>query len=59
MLAELLSAAGDELSYQQDRIAAEATSATATQRRSVIRHARLVDYEPARRPRPGSCCRST
>ena len=47
MLAELLSAAGDDLSYQQDRIAAEATLATATQRRSVIRHARLVDYEPA------------
>ena len=46
MLAELLSAAGDDLSYQQDRIAAEATLATATQRRSVIRHARLVDYEP-------------
>jgi hypothetical protein len=47
MLAELLSAVGDDLSYQQDRIAAEATLATATQRRSVIRHARLVDYEPA------------
>jgi len=47
MLAELLSTAGDDLSYQQDRVAAEATLATATQRRSVIRHARLVDYEPA------------
>ena len=60
MLLELLSAVGDDLSYQQDRIAAEATLATATQRRSVIRHARLVDYEP----RPGDlgagcCCRST
>jgi hypothetical protein len=31
----------------QDRVAAEATLATATQRRSVIRHARLVDYEPS------------
>jgi hypothetical protein len=46
MLAELLSAAGDDLSYLQDRIANEATLATATQRSSVIRHARLVDYEP-------------
>jgi hypothetical protein len=48
MLAELLSAAGDDLSYLQDRIANEATLATATQRSSVIRHARLVDYEPRR-----------
>jgi hypothetical protein len=47
MLAELLSAAGDDLSYLQDRIANEATLATATQRSSVIRHARLVDYEPS------------
>ncbi|MEE6179635.1 baseplate J/gp47 family protein [Mycobacterium sp. 050134] len=46
MLVELLSAAGDDLSYLQDRIANEATLATATQRSSVIRHARLVDYEP-------------
>jgi len=46
MLLELLSAAGDDLSYLQDRIANEATLATATQRSSVIRHARLVDYEP-------------
>jgi hypothetical protein len=46
MLLELLSAAGDDLSYQQDRIANEATLATATQRNSVIKHARLVDYEP-------------
>ena len=49
VLVELLSAAGDDLSYLQDRIAAEATLATATQRGSVVRHARLVDYEP----RPG------
>ena len=35
MLLELLSAAGDDLSYLQDRIASEATLATATQRSSV------------------------
>jgi hypothetical protein len=46
MLAELLSAAGDDLSYLQDRIAAEASLATATQRLSAQRHARLVDYQP-------------
>jgi Baseplate J-like protein len=44
MLAELLSAVGDDLSYTQDRIAAEATLTTATQRVSAVRHARLVDY---------------
>jgi hypothetical protein len=47
MLLELLSSVADDLSYQQDRIAAEATIATCTQRRSLVRHARLVDYEPA------------
>ena len=36
MLLELLSAAGDDLSYLQDRIANEATLATATQRNSAI-----------------------
>jgi predicted phage baseplate assembly protein len=46
MLLELLSAVGDDLSYLQDRIAHERTLATATQRNSVVRHARLVDYEP-------------
>jgi hypothetical protein len=46
MFAEALSAIGDELSYTQDRIAGEASLLTATQRRSVVRHARLVDYEP-------------
>ena len=46
MLLELIASAGDDLSYLQDRISAEATLATATERRSVIRHARLVDYEP-------------
>jgi hypothetical protein len=45
MFLEALSAVADDLSYTQDRIAAEATLMTATQRRSVIRHARLVDYE--------------
>ncbi|MDQ1720919.1 MAG: hypothetical protein QOI26_653 [Pseudonocardiales bacterium] len=46
MLLELLSAVGDDLSYLQDRIGNERTLATATQRNSVVRHARLVDYEP-------------
>lgn len=45
MFAEALSAVADELSYTQDRIAGEASLLTATQRRSVLRHARLVDYE--------------
>jgi len=47
MFAEALSAVADDFSYMQDRVAAEATLATATQRRSAVRHARLVDYEPA------------
>jgi hypothetical protein len=47
MLLEALAGVADDLSYTQDRVAAEATLATATQRRSVVRHARLVDYEPA------------
>ena len=46
MLMEALSAFADELSYQQDRVAAEATIGTATQPLSLLRHARLVDYEP-------------
>jgi hypothetical protein len=46
MLAELLSAVGDDLSYLQDRVASEASLVTATERLSVVRHARLVDYEP-------------
>jgi hypothetical protein len=46
MMAEALSALGDELSYFQDRVAAEATLPTATQRRSLVSLARLVDYEP-------------
>jgi len=47
MFLEALSAVADELSYTQDRIAAEGTLLTATQRRSAQQHARLVDYEPA------------
>ena len=46
MLLELIASVGDDLSYLQDRIAAEATLATATERRSLVRLARLVDYEP-------------
>ena len=46
MFLEALSAVADDLSYMQDRISREATLETATQRRSVVRHARLVDYEP-------------
>jgi hypothetical protein len=47
MFLEALSSLADDLSYTQDRIAAEGTLDTATQRRSMVRHARLVDYEPA------------
>jgi hypothetical protein len=47
MFMESLSAVADELSYLQDRIAAESTLLTATQRRSLVGMARLVDYEPA------------
>jgi hypothetical protein len=46
MMSELLSAVGDELSYLQDRVASEATLVNATQRRSLVSLARLVDYEP-------------
>lgn len=46
MFMEALCALADDFSYTQDRIAAEATLDTATQRRSLVRHARLVDYEP-------------
>ena len=47
MMSELLSAVGDEFSYLQDRVAAEGTLVNATQRRSLVSLARLVDYEPA------------
>src|SRR5262249_55855802 len=46
VLLEIAASAGDDLAYLQDRVSAEASLATATQRRSVIRHARLVDYQP-------------
>ncbi len=46
MFLEALAGLADDLSYTQDRVAAEASLATATQRRSIVRHARLVDYEP-------------
>lgn len=45
MFLEALSAVADDFSYQQDRVAAEASLLTATQRGSVRRHARLIDYE--------------
>ncbi len=44
MMAELMSAVGDEMAYYQDRVAREGYLETATQRRSIRRHARLVDY---------------
>lgn len=47
VLMEALAALADELSYHQDRVANEAHIGTATQRVSVVRQARLVDYEPA------------
>jgi hypothetical protein len=46
MFMEALSGIADDLSYTQDRIAAEAYLETATQRRSLVRLARMVDYEP-------------
>ena len=49
MFMEALASLADDLSYQQDRIAAEAWLETATERRSLVRLARLVDYEPRRR----------
>jgi hypothetical protein len=46
MFMEALCSLADDLSYTQDRIAAEANIDTAPQRRSLVRLARLVDYEP-------------
>ena len=46
MFLESLCSVADDLSYGQDRVAAEATLLTATQRTSIVRQARLVDYEP-------------
>jgi hypothetical protein len=45
MLAEVFAALGDELSYVQDRYAREAFLETATQRRSLRKKARLMDFE--------------
>lgn len=45
MLAEVMAAVADEMAYYQDRIARQATLATASERRSVRSLARLVDYE--------------
>jgi hypothetical protein len=44
MLAELVSYAGDQLSYRQDAVTTEAYLTTARSRISLRRHARLVDY---------------
>jgi len=46
MFMEALCSLADDLSYTQDRIAAEAMIDSATQRRSLVRLARLVDYPP-------------
>lgn len=46
MFLEALAALGDDLSYLQDRHYWEQFLETATQRRSLTRLARLVDYEP-------------
>jgi hypothetical protein len=43
-LAELIAYVGDQLSYQQDAIGTEAYLSTARLRRSLRRHALLVDY---------------
>ncbi len=44
MLAEVMSGLGDEFAYYQDRIARERYFESATQRRSLRRHLRMVDY---------------
>ncbi|MCE4555808.1 baseplate J/gp47 family protein [Roseateles cellulosilyticus] len=44
VLIDLFAAAGDEISDFQDRVSAEAYLATARQRVSLARHARLMDY---------------
>ena len=58
-LVELLAYAADNLSYRQDAIANEAYLATARQRVSVRRHARLVDYACTRAATPAPGCTST
>ena len=59
MFLEALSALADDLSYTQDRIAAEASLEFATQRRSVVRMARLVDYRAQPRRCRRRCCSSS
>ena len=54
MFMEALSSVADDLSYLQDRVAQEAWIETATERRSLVRLARLVDYEP----RVATCART-
>lgn len=44
ILVEVMSHLGDEMAYYQDRIAREALLEGASERRSLRRHARLVDY---------------
>ncbi len=44
MLAEVMSGLADEMAYYQDRAGLEAYLETATQRRSLQHHARLIDY---------------
>lgn len=44
MMVELMSAIGDEMAYHQDRVGREGFLETASQRRSIRRLARLVDY---------------
>lgn len=46
MFLEALAGLADDLSYYQDRVAWEPMIETATERRSIVRLARLVDYEP-------------
>ena len=46
MFMEALCSLADDLSYYQDRVASQARIDTATERRSFVRLARLVDYEP-------------
>lgn len=45
MLAEVMSGLADEMAYYQDRVGREAYLETATQRRSLQHHARLIDYD--------------
>ncbi|WP_295386958.1 hypothetical protein [uncultured Thiodictyon sp.] len=57
VLLEALSAIGDDLSYLQDRVHREATLETATELRSLVRLARLVEYEPRPQTSAGALLR--